>query len=307
MNTSLTTPKVSIIIPACNEAESIPSVIERIHQTMDRINRVYEIIVVDDGSSDGTAKMAKKAGVKVISHPYNIGNGAAVKTGIRNATGEILVMIDGDGQHDPADIPKLIEKAGPYDMAVGARTRESRTSLHRNIANSVFNRLATYVCGRRIEDLTSGFRAVKTHIAREFIPLLPNRFSYPTTITLAAVRSGYSLAYVPIKADQRVGKSKIKLIQDGARFLLIIFKITTLYSPMKIFLPVSIMTFLTGFGYGLFKIVFLNSRYGPTSAMLMIVSVLMFLIGLVSEQIAQLRFERRQFFGADQENHKKGE
>lgn len=284
--------EVSIIVPTCNEADAIPSVLDRIQKVMDLSGRAFEIIVIDDGSEDGTAEIACKAGAKVISHPYNIGNGAAIKTGIRNALGGILVMIDGDGQHAPEDIPRLLENIGPYDMAVGARTHESKTSLYRDVANTVFNWLATYVCGRKIDDLTSGFRAIKKSVASEFIPLLPNTFSYPTTITLAAVRSGYSLTYVPIETVQRVGKSKIKPLQDGSRFLLIIFKITTLYSPLKIFLPISVATFLAGFGYGLFKIIFLNSRYGPTSAMLMIVSVLMFLIGLVSEQIAQLRFDR---------------
>jgi len=292
MKISEASPKISIILPAFNEEPSIAGILKRIHFTMKEAGHTYEIIVVDDGSSDDTAGKAEEAGAKVISHPYNIGNGAAIKTGIRNANGEILVMIDGDGQHDPNDIPELLEKIGPYDMAVGARTRESETSIHRDIANSTFNLLATYVCGRRIGDLTSGFRAVKAHIAREFIPLLPNRFSYPTTITLAVARSGYSLNYVPIKTERPVGKSKIRPLRDGSRFLLITFKITTLYSPLKIFVPFSLLAFLTGFGYGLFKIIFLNSRYGPTSALLMIVSVLIFLIGLVSEQIAQLRFDR---------------
>lgn len=284
--------EISIIVPAYNETDIIQSIVGRICQTMDTLNRGYEIIVVDDGSTDDTAEKAHNAGAKVICHPYNVGNGAAIKTGIRNAGGEILVMLDGDGQHAPEDIPRLLEKMGHYDMVVGARSRGSKTSLHRDMANKIYNWFATYVCGRRIEDLTSGFRAIKTSVAREFIPLLPNTFSYPTTITLAAVRSGYSLTYVPIKTHQRIGKSKIKPLQDGSRFLLIIFKITTLYSPLKIFLPISLFTFALGFGYGLFKIIFLNSRYGPTSAMLMGMAVLMFLVGLVSEQIAQLRFDR---------------
>lgn len=285
-------PGISIILPVYNEDSVILFIIGRIRQAMDALNHSYEIIVVDDASTDETGEMARQGGAKVISHPYNIGNGAAIKTGIRNARGEILVMLDGDGQHAPEDIPRLLEKIGHCDMVVGARTRESKTSIYRDIANTVFNWLATYVCGRKIEDLTSGFRAIKTVVAREFIPLLPNTFSYPTTITLATVRSGYSLTYVPIKTHQRMGKSKIKPLQDGSRFLLIIFKITTLYSPLRIFLPVSIMTFLTGFVYGLYKVFFLDTRYGPASAMLIAIAVLMFLVGLVSEQIAQLRFDR---------------
>ncbi len=262
-------PAVSVVIPAYNEKEGIATVVTNIQHVMDLTNRPYEIIVVDDGSGDGTAERARGAGARVMSHPYNIGNGAAVKTGIRSARGDILVILDGDGQHDPADITRLLEKIGPYDMVVGARTSDSQASLHRSLANRVYNGLATYVCGRKIEDLTSGFRAVKAHIARGFVYLLPNTFSYPTTITLAVVRSGHSLAYVPIRSRKRSGKSKIKLLRDGSRFFFIIIKIATLFSPMKIFLPVSGSLFLAGLGYGLYKIYVLGERYGPTSAMIM--------------------------------------
>jgi glycosyltransferase involved in cell wall biosynthesis len=285
-------PTVSLIIPAYNEADAIASVIKRAHQALSDLGDAYEIIVVDDGSRDTTAERAHHASARVISHPYNIGNGAAVKTGIRNARGEVLVMLDGDGQHAPEDIPHLLEKLGPYDMVVGARTHESDTSVHRDIANRIYNWFASYVCGRKIEDLTSGFRAVKADIARGFVYLLPNTFSYPTTITLATVRSGYSLTYLPVKTDRRVGRSKIKLLRDGSRFLLIILKIATFFSPLKVFIPASVLMFLLGFGYGLFKVIVLGARYGPTSAMLMTMSVLVFLIGLVSEQVACLRFDR---------------
>ncbi|MDI6688793.1 MAG: glycosyltransferase family 2 protein, partial [Desulfobacterales bacterium] len=194
------------------------------------LNRHYEIIVVDDGSDDETANKAKEAGARIISHPYNIGNGAAVKTGIRKAHGKTLVMLDGDGQHAPEDIPQLLEKLGPYDMVVGTRTGKSERSFNRTIANRIYNLFATYVCKRKIEDLTSGFRAVKAEIARRFVSLLPNTFSYPTTITMAVVRSGYSLTYVPIKTSRRTGKSKIKPFKDGPRFFLIILKIATMFS-----------------------------------------------------------------------------
>lgn len=283
---------VSIIIPAYNEAAVIADVVARVLAALRETPYTFEVIVADDGSTDETAAVAEAAGATVCRHPYNIGNGAAVKTGIRQAQGDILVMLDGDGQHPPEDIPRLLEKVGLYDMVVGARTTQSATDFHRDIANKIYNWFASYVCGRKIEDLTSGFRAIKGDIARSFVPLLPNTFSYPTTITLATVRSGYSLAYEPITAVRRVGKSKIKLLRDGSRFLMIILKIATLFSPFKVFIPVSILMFLTGLGYGLFKILFLNSRYGPTSAMLMTVSVVIFMVGLVSEQVAQLRFER---------------
>lgn len=285
-------PTLSVIVPAHSEEAVIVSVVKRIHQVLHTLKYSYEIIVVDDGSPDETAKRACEAGAKVISHPYNIGNGAAVKTGIRHAQGEILVILDGDGQHPPEDIPHLLEKLGPYDMVVGARTTASETALHRDIANKIYNGFASYICGRRIEDLTSGFRAIKGNIARGFVYLLPNTFSYPTTLTLAVVRSGYSLAYVPVTTARRVGKSKIKLLRDGSRFLMIILKVATLFSPLKVFLPVSLLMFGLGFGYGLFRVFGLNTNYGPTAALLMTMAVLVFMVGLVSEQVAQLRFER---------------
>jgi glycosyltransferase involved in cell wall biosynthesis len=285
-------PEISILIPAVNEAEIIADIIGHVCVTMDGLNRPYEILVIDDGSTDETALRAQNAGARVISHPYNIGNGAAVKTGIRQAKGDILVMMDGDGQHNPEDIPKLLEKIGPYDMVVGARTGDSESHFHRDAANGFYNLFASYICKRKIQDLTSGFRAIKADIAGQFVPLLPNTFSYPTTITMAILRSGFSLAYVPIRANRCVGKSKIKLIRDGSRFLLIMLKIATLFSPMRVFFPVSIAMFLTGVGYGIFRILFMGGRYGSTSAMLITMSVMIFMIGLVSEQIAQLRYDR---------------
>jgi glycosyltransferase involved in cell wall biosynthesis len=283
---------VSIIIPAYYEAQAIGPIIGRIQAVMQHCGNPYEIIVVNDGSRDETAQRAEQAGARVISHPYNIGNGAAVKTGIRHAAGDYIVLMDADGQHPPEDIPRLLDSLGTYDMVVGARGKNSETSWHRDLANFIYNTLATYVSGRKIEDLTSGFRAIRTEVAKSFVYLLPNTFSYPTTITLAVIRSGYSLNYVPFTAPERIGKSKIKLFRDGSRFFLIILRVATLFSPMKIFLPVSFLMFLTGFGYGLFKVLFLGSRYGPTSAMLMTMAIITFMMGLISEQVAQLRYER---------------
>ena len=291
-------PAISVVIPAYNEKEGIATVVTNIRQAMDGLNQPYEIIVVDDGSQDTTADSARQAGAKVISHPYNIGNGAAVKTGIRNARGKALVILDADGQHNPEDIPRLLEKLKTYDMAVGARSNDSETSLHRDAANKIYNLFASYICKMKIEDLTSGFRAIRAPIARRFVYLLPNTFSYPTTITLAIVRSGHSLTYVPIRTARRKGRSKIKLLRDGARFFLIIVKIATLFSPLRIFIPVSAAMFLTGFIWGLVKIFFLGGRYGPTSAMLMTMAVVVFMVGLVSEQVAQLRFDRSEGRGS---------
>lgn len=289
---------LSIILPMYNEEKAIPQTLRRLLALFDGPLRetTYEIIVVDDGSSDNSAAAVRQVGdpaIQLVQHPYNIGNGATVKTGIRHACGQVLVMMDADGQHPPEDVPRLLAHIGRFDMVVGARTKESDSDWHRDWANSAYNWLATYVTGYAIKDLTSGFRAIKGEIAREFVYLLPNTFSYPTTITMAVLRSGYSLKYVPIVSPRRVGKSKIKLFRDGARFLMIIFKIATLFSPLKVFIPVSVFTFLLGLFYGAFKVIFLGSRYGPTSANLMITAVIIFMIGLISEQITYLRYARR--------------
>lgn len=285
-------PEISLLIPAVNEAEIIADVVIGVRAAIEKLNRPYEILVIDDGSTDETALRAENAGARVISHPYNIGNGAAVKTGIRQAKGDILVMMDGDGQHNPEYIASMLDKIGRYDMVVGARTSDSASRLHRDLANKLYNLFASYICKRKIQDLTSGFRAVKADIARQFVSMLPNSFSYPTTITMGVIHEGYSLTYVPIKANRRVGKSKIRLIADGSRFLLIILKIATLLSPMRVFLPVGLAIFLTGVGYGLFRVFVLGGSYGQTSAMLITMSVVVFMVGLVSEQVAQLRYDR---------------
>jgi len=288
--------KVSVVVPAYNEEDIIGDIIQRITDTLTKTEYSFEVIVIDDGSTDETWVQAEEAGATVIRHPYNIGLGAAIKTGIRNAQGEIILILDADGQHSPEDIPRLLEKIDPYDLVVGARTKESDSAVHRDFANTVYNLLASYVSGQRIEDLTSGFRAIKATTARGFIYLLPNRFSSSSTLTLATLRSGRSVAFVPIISPKRVGKSKIRLLRDGFRFLLIILRIATFYSPLKIFIPLSALMFLTGFGYGLFKVLVLDLPYGSTSAMLMTTSVVVFMVGLVSEQVALLRFERSERF-----------
>ena len=219
-----------MIVPAYNEEASISFVVERVQAAMAEIGCEYEIFVIDDCSQDETGKLAAQAGARVVTRPYNMGNGAAIKTGICQARRQKIVFMDGDGQHAPEDIRRLLQELERHDMVVGARTSDSDSDIHRNLANKIYNGLASYVCDRKIEDLTSGFRAIRTEIAREFVHLLPNTFSYPTTITLALARSGYSFTYVPIKASRRVGKSKIRLVRDGLRFLLIIFKVTALFS-----------------------------------------------------------------------------
>jgi len=238
--------EVSIIIPAFNEDQTIGDVVGKIRS----LYPDFEIIVINDGSTDDTGKVAKEAGAIVYSHTYNIGNGAAIKSGIRIASGEILVLMDGDGQHDPGDIEKLIEHFPDYDMVVGARLKGHQTSLVRAMGNRIFNWLASYVAKFRVQDLTSGFRAAKSDIARNFLYLLPNTYSYPTTLTLGFLRSGRSLKYVAINTKNRkTGRSKIRVFRDGVRFFMIITKICALYSPLRVFLPISFFMFTLGLSY----------------------------------------------------------
>jgi glycosyltransferase involved in cell wall biosynthesis len=280
---------VTILLPAFNEEQNIGSTIQKIKELYPNI----EVLVVDDGSTDNTLKVAMDAGANVWPHPYNIGNGAAVKTGLRCATGDWVVMMDADGQHDPADIARLLEYKDTFDMVVGARSmsKGSKGSLHRNLANRIYNGLASYVTKFKVKDLTSGFRLVKTETAQRFIYLLPNTFSYPSTITMAYLRSGRSIKYVPIRAAKRKGKSKIKLMRDGTRFLLIITKIATLFSPLRVFLPVSLFFFLCGFGYYIFTYI-TTHRFSNMSALLFTTSIIIFMMGLISEQITQMRYDK---------------
>jgi len=281
--------RVSVIIPACNEADSIGKLVAEIHH----LYPDFEIVVIDDGSGDDTADVAEQAGATVYRHPYNIGNGAAVKSGIRVATGEVLVFMDGDGQHFPQDIRCLLEHVPAYDMVVGARAKNGQASFLRGLGNTFYNWLASYAAKFKIKDLTSGFRAVKADIAKSFVYLLPNTYSYPTTITLGVLRSGWSLKYIPIQTRKRSkGKSQIKLVQDGVRFFMIITRIATFYSPMRIFLPVSFAMFIMGLIRYIYTYV-QEGRFTNMSALLFVSAVIVFMMSLISEQICQMRFERR--------------
>ena len=277
---------VSIILPAKNEATSLDWLLPKLKQ----LQPSAEIIVVNDGSTDRTVDICIKNNVTVVSHPYSLGNGAAVKTGARCASGDILVFIDADGQHDPADINKLLEKMDQnFDMVVGARQMDTHASFSRRIANTVFNKLASIMTGHEIKDLTSGFRAARARHFRKFLYLLPNKFSYPTTSTMAFFRSALPVGYVSVRAAKREGNSHIRAFRDGFRFFIIILKIGALFSPMRFFLPISLTLFLLGSGY--YAYTYLEwGRLTNMTAILYMASLLTFLIGILSEQISSLHY-----------------
>jgi glycosyltransferase involved in cell wall biosynthesis len=276
----------SIVIPAFNEAASIAALVTRLRG----VARWHEILVIDDGSSDETGVRAIAAGARVLRHPYNKGNGAAVKTGIREATGAFILIVDADGQHQPDDATRLIAHLDEYDLVIGARSSATQATLARRLGNGLLNRIASYLTERPIPDLTSGFRAARRDRLLEFLHLLPNGFSTPTTTTLAFMKAGYSVRFEPIHAAARQGVSKIRLGSDGVGFLLILLKIVTLFSPLRIFLPVSAASFLLGSAYAAWTIA-TQSHVTNSSVLLILLSVVIFLVGLVSEQISSLRFE----------------
>lgn len=283
--------KLSIVLPAKNEALSLQQLIPALKSSYPDA----EILIVDDGSTDETVQICRDTAVKLVSHPYSKGNGAAIKTGARHAHGEYLVFMDADGQHNPADIQKLLDKieAG-FDLAIGARGRGSQASTARWAANTFYSRLASLFVGQPVADLTSGFRACQADKFREFLHMLPNGFSYPTTSTMAFFRAGYSVGFVPIAVAVRGdrGKSHIRLLRDGARFLMIIFRVGTLYAPLKLFLPISALFFLSGIGYYIYTFATMG-RFTNGTGLLLTTSLLIFLIGLVSEQITHLLYSNR--------------
>ncbi|AZT84552.1 glycosyltransferase family 2 protein [Marinobacter sp. NP-4(2019)] len=280
----------TIIIPAKNEARSLKTLLPKIKEACPD----SEVLVVNDGSTDETSQVCEEFFVTEILHPYSKGNGAAIKSGARAASGDVLVFMDADGQHSPNDILRLVEKLDDgYDMVVGARGSESQANVGRDVANRFYNRLASYVVDHKVEDLTSGFRAVRREKFLEFLYLLPNGFSYPTTSTMAFFRAGYSVFYLPIVASAREGKSHIKPIKDGIRFLLIIFKVGTLYSPLKIFFPLAFFVFMLGtsyYGYTFFT----EGRFTNMSALMFTTALIVFMVGLVSEQITALMYKNKE-------------
>ena len=279
---------VSIVVPAYNESSSIGTLVSALRNAA-----VWgEIIVVDDGSSDDTGRRAADAGARVLRHPYNKGNGASVKTGIRQASGDFVLILDADGQHQPSDACRLVSKLDDYELVVGARSPATQAGMSRRAGNALLNGIASYLTGRHIPDLTSGFRAARRSHLLEFLHLLPNGFSTPTTTTLAFIKAGYSVWFEPIDAGVREGHSKIRFGPDGLQFFVILLKVITLFSPMRIFLPLSAASFAMGGAYALWTI-FTQSHVTNSSVLLILLSVIIFLVGLVSEQISSLRFERR--------------
>ncbi len=279
--------EISIVLPARNEARNLENLLPAIQAR----HADAEILVVDDGSSDDTYELCQRLGVRCVQHPYSMGNGAAVKTGARQAHHDVLVFMDADGQHDPEVIASLVERLDQgYEMAVGARSWDTHASLPRRVANWIYNHLATYMAGHRIADLTSGFRAVRARHFRRFLYLFPNGFSYPTTCTMAFFRSGLPVAYVPIKARQRGGRSHIRLIEDGLRFFMIILKVGALFSPMRLFLPVSALLFVVGLSYYGWTFYHYH-RFTNMSALLFTTAILTFLIGILAELVSALHYK----------------
>ncbi len=285
-------PRVTVILPAFNEAEAIADVLDRL-RAVAPADGSWEILVVDDGSTDGTGRVAAARGARVVRHPYNKGNGAAVKSGLRAARGEIVCLMDADGQHDPAQIPRLLERLDAYDLVIGARRRGQGGSWIRWLGNAAYNALASYLSGRKIPDVTSGFRVGRRAPLLEFVPLYPNGFSYPITSTLALIKAGYSVGFEPIRVARRVGQSKIRILHDGFRFVMIALRIVSLFSPLRVFLPIAAVLFLLGAGYGVWNVVY-HAKLANGAVLVCLSALIVFLIGLVSEQIALLRFERVQ-------------
>jgi glycosyltransferase involved in cell wall biosynthesis len=277
-----------VVIPAFNEAAAIASVVSGLRQAADW----HDILVVDDGSGDDTAGRAEIAGARVIRHPYNKGNGAAVKTGIRSTNARFVLILDADGQHHPDDAVKLVAALDPYDLVVGARAPQTQANLARRLGNGLLNALAGYLTERPIPDLTSGLRAARRDCLEEFLHLLPNGFSTPTTTTLAFIKAGYNVGFQPVVAAARRGESKIRLGSDGLRFFVILLKVITIFSPLRVFVPVSLGAFLLGAGYAAWTII-TQSHVTNSSVLLIVLSVVILLVGLLSEQISQLRFEGR--------------
>jgi len=277
-------PECTIIIPAYNEEEGIRSVINGLKSMPDK----YEILVVDDGSTDNTFKIASETGVRVIRQPYNKGYGAALKTGIRNAKSNLVLFMDADGQHQTSDIKEIMRYTGNYDMVVGARTKRTKISFLRKPGKKILAIIANYLAGMKIPDLNSGFRVIKKDVVMEFMHILPNSFSFTTTITLGCIMAGYSIKYVPINMLERVGTSKINPFRDGSRFILLMIRTIMLFNPLKIFLPISVIIFLLGISDLTYELIY-YFNVSSLSILLFLSSLIVFFIGIMADQISMMR------------------
>jgi glycosyltransferase involved in cell wall biosynthesis len=287
-------PALSIVLPVFEERDTISDLIGEIVETLQAAGLDFEIVSVDDGSQDGSPQVLRRlqdrfpGRLYIVRHLYNKGNGAALRTGIRVARGEIVVTMDADGQHAAADILTLIEKIPPYDLVIGSRTLNYEGVWHRNLANSFYNRFASWLSRRPVLDLTSGFRAMRREVVRHFLPLFPAGFSAPTTTTMAFLKAGYNVAFVPIHVRERAaGVSKIKPLNDGVRFVLILLRMIMLYDPLRIFFSVSLLMGFLGILAGVAGIIVAGRLVLPNSAILLfIVSLMTFLLGLIASQIS---------------------
>ena len=290
---------LSVILPIFEEEATIKKLIDELFSTLGGADLSFEIIAVDDGSNDGTIDVLKQLketyteDLIVAQHLENRGNGATLRTGISVASGDIVVTMDADGQHAPADILTLINHIPPYDLVIGARTESYSGSWYRNGANRFYNGFASWLTRKEIKDLTSGFRAMKRHAVTHFLSLFPDGFSAPTTTTMAFLKAGYNVNFVPIHVDQRtLGDSKIRLWSDGSRFVIIILRMIMLYDPMRIFMPTGIaLTFLGVLSWlaGLWNA---QRLVLPNSTILFFSSALLtWLLGLVSDQISNSRIQ----------------
>lgn len=278
-------PDLTVIIPAYNEEKVIADVIADIKA----LKKNYEILVVDDGSTDNTYNVIKDLGIKIIRHPRNKGYGAALKTGIRSASGDIVLTMDADGQHNPEDIPRLLEHIDECDMVVGERTKGSHFSALRKPGKALLGWVANYLAGVRIPDLNSGFRVIRKELASRLLHILPNGFSFSTTITLAVIKEDYDIKYVPIQTRKRIGKSTVSYL-DAFKTLMLILRIINLFSPLKVFLPMSILLGIVGIPYFLYQLIFL-SNISEISVILITSSILIFFFGLLADQLAAIRRE----------------
>jgi len=294
---SVKSPTLSVVLPIYQEADIIHDILINLLDVLTKSNVTFEVIAVEDGSTDGTADIlqalkSQYAGVLfVVQHPYNKGNGAAIKTGIKMARGDIIACMDADGQHNPQDLLRMLPFMHEYDLVVGARTNKYKGSWFRNFANQFYNRLASWLTQFKIEDLTSGFRLFRASVVKRYVHLFPARFSYPTTSTLAFIKGGHNVKYVDIEVNVRQGSSsKIRIFRDGWRFLLLIFKIIVLFEPLKLFLPAAMALFCLGIFSTVYSSCVLGRLYIPNSGVfLFVVSIVVLLLAFIAEQIAALQ------------------